>query len=167
MTRAGIALGSNVGERLSHLRVARSMIAAARGVHPPILASHIYETAPIGCEPGAADFLNAVIEIGYDGDAATLHRELRSIEITLGRLPDHTRNAPRTVDLDLLYFDNVILDTDSLKIPHPRMTDRRFVLQPLAEIRAELVLPRQTRSVAELLESVADTSAVVRAATQW
>ncbi|MFN2475012.1 MAG: 2-amino-4-hydroxy-6-hydroxymethyldihydropteridine diphosphokinase [Chthoniobacterales bacterium] len=167
MTRAGIALGSNVGDRLSHLRAARSLIAAVTGMHPSILASAIYETAPVGCEPGAENFLNAVIEIGYNADAAALHRELRTIEATLGRTPDHPRNAPRTVDLDLLYFGDVILATSSLRVPHPRMTDRRFVLQPLADIRAELVLPTQTRSVAELLASVADTSPVVRAATQW
>jgi 2-amino-4-hydroxy-6-hydroxymethyldihydropteridine diphosphokinase len=167
MTRAGIALGSNVGERLSHLRTARAMICVARGVHPPILASPVYETAPVGCEPGADDFLNAVIEVGYDADAAALHRELRTIEATLGRAPDHPRNAPRTVDLDLLYFGDATVDTSSLRIPHPRMTDRRFVLQPLADIRPDLVLPLQTPSIAELLASLADMSPVVRAATQW
>lgn len=167
MTRAGIALGSNVGERLNHLRSARAMITALRGVHPPILASRIYLTAPVGCEPGADDFLNAVIEVAFDADAVTLHRELRTIETTLGRAPDHPRNAPRTVDLDLLYFGDATVETSSLRIPHPRMTDRRFVLEPLADIRPELVLPLQTRSVAELLASLADMSPVVRAGTQW
>ncbi len=167
MTRAGIALGSNIGDRLSHLRTARATIAASPRLQNPLLASAIYETAPVGCPMGADDFLNAVIEIGYDDEAQTLHRALRGIEARLGRSPEHERNAPRTVDLDLLYFGASLLDTAQLKIPHPRMFDRRFVLQPLADIRPDLVLPSQTRTVAELLHELADTSRVVRAAAQW
>lgn len=167
MTRVGLALGSNVGDRLSHLQAARAMIAALPHAYPPLLASAIYETAPVGCAAGAQDFLNAVIEIGYDGDASVLHRDLRNIETSLGRSPTHQRNAPRTVDLDLLYFGALTVDTTELRIPHPRMLERRFVLQPLADIRADLVLPQQTRTVAELLRNLTDTSLVVRAVTQW
>ena len=167
MTRVGIALGSNVGDRLSHLQTARLMIAALPSFVGPMLSSAVYETAPVGCAEGTQSFLNAVIEIGYNDDPHALHRELRRIEATLGRSPDHERNAPRTVDLDLLYFGSVALEAEKLRIPHPRMSDRRFVLQPLADICPDLVLPSETRTVAELLGTLADTSPVVRAATQW
>ncbi len=143
------------------------MIVALPGVQGPVLASPLYDTAPIGCEPGAANFLNGVVEIDYDGDAHALLRELRKIESTLGRSPDHQRNASRTVDLDLLYFGALAIATGTLQVPHPRMHERRFVLQPLADIRPELLLPSQTQTVAELLQQLTDTSAVVRSAAQW
>lgn len=143
------------------------MIAALPRVQAPVLASPLYETAPIGCEPGAPNFLNGVVEIGYDGEAHALLRELRNIESTLGRPPDHQRNASRTVDLDLLYFGPSAITTGTLQVPHPRMHERRFVLQPLADIRPELLLPPQTQTVAELLQQLTDTSAVVRSAAQW
>lgn len=143
------------------------MIAAFPGVQGPVLASPLYETEPIGCEPGAANFLNGVVEIGYDEDPHALLRELRNIENTLGRSPDHQRNASRTVDLDLLYFGALAIATGTLQVPHPRMHERRFVLQPLADIRPALLLPSQTQMVAELLQQLTDTSAVVRSAAQW
>ncbi len=143
------------------------MIVALPGVQGPVLASPLYDTAPIGCEPGAANFLNGVVEIDYDGDAYALLRELRKIESTLGRSPDHQRNASRTVDLDLLYFGALAIATGTLQVPHPRMHERRFVLQPLADIRPELLLPSQTETVAELLQQLTDTSAVVRSTAQW
>lgn len=143
------------------------MIAALRFVQAPVLASPLYETAPVGCEPGAASFVNAVVEIGYDGEARALLHELRKIESTLGRPPVHQRNASRTIDLDLLYFGMLVSKTGTLRLPHPRMHERRFVLQPLADIRPELLLPLQTKTVAELLEQLTDSSAVVRSAAQW
>ncbi len=167
MTRAGIALGSNIGARSRHLASAREMIAALPRVQAPVLASPLYETAPIGCEPGAANFLNGVVEIGYDGDAHALLHELRKIESILGRSVDHQRNASRTIDLDLLYFGTSAITTGTLQVPHPRMHERRFVLQPLADIRPALLLPSQTETVAELLQQLTDPSAVVRSTAQW
>ncbi len=167
MTRAGIALGSNVGDRIRHLVAGRTKIAELPKVRAPILASAVYETAPIDCEPGAESFLNAVVEVGYDGDAHALLREVRDIESTLGRSPVHPRNTSRTIDLDLLYFGELAIATPELQVPHPRMHERRFVLQPLSDIRPDLVLPSQTRTVAELLQRLTDTSPVVRSSAQW
>ena len=165
--RAGIALGSNVADPLATLKSARAEIERISGIVPPLLASSIYETEPIDCEPGAAKFLNAVIEIGYDAAPAELHASLRKIERDLGRPSVHPRNVSRIIDLDLLYFDDHESDTTELQLPHPRLHERAFVLQPLAEIRPHLVLPNQQQPVCELLENLGDTSKLVRIAAQW
>jgi 2-amino-4-hydroxy-6-hydroxymethyldihydropteridine diphosphokinase len=165
--RAGIALGSNIGDRMGNLCSAREKIAALSSVREAIAASSIYETEPVGCERGAREFLNAVIEISHAGTAADLLRDLRAIEASLGRLGTHTRNEPRTVDLDLLYHGDEIIDSGELQLPHPRITERRFVLQPLAEVRPELLLPGCNENVSALLARLPDSPAVVRAQSQW
>jgi len=165
--RAGIALGSNLGERLANLRNARKDVAALPGVLPPMRASAIYETEPVGCERGAAKFLNAAIEFGYAGEARNLLRSLAAIEKLLGRSASHERNVSRTIDLDLLYFGGMEIETEELQLPHPRLTEREFVLRPLADIRPELVLPKQTEAVGVLLLRLPDAGAVVRVAAEW
>jgi 2-amino-4-hydroxy-6-hydroxymethyldihydropteridine diphosphokinase len=165
--RAGIALGSNVGDPLANLKAARAEIERIAGAEPPLLASKIYETEPVDCEPGAASFLNAVVEIGFDAGPPQLHAELRQIERQLGRPSVHPRNVSRIIDLDLLYVGDLWIDTPELRLPHPRMHERAFVLQPLADIRPELVLPNQRQSIRELLANLGDTSQLVRNAAQW
>jgi 2-amino-4-hydroxy-6-hydroxymethyldihydropteridine diphosphokinase len=165
--RAGVALGSNLGERLANLRNARKDIAALSGVLPPMRSSGIYETEPIGCEKGAGNFLNAAIEFGFAGGAEDLLHKLAAIENLLGRPAAHMRNVSRTIDLDLLYFGDLELKTAELQLPHPRMTEREFVLRPLADITPDRVLPKQTESVRTLLLRILDTEAVVRVAAEW
>ena len=165
--RAGIALGSNLGDRLMNLSAARQQIAELPDAQPPILASAAYATEPVGCEPGAPKFLNAVIEIGFRGTPIELLTELRAIEAKLGRPAAHERNVSRLVDLDLLYFGDVQSSSPDLQVPHPRMQERRFVLEPLAEIRPDLVLVGQTRTVAEMLTSLRQTEPLVRFASEW
>ena len=165
--RAGVAVGSNLGERLANLRNARRDIAALRGVLPPMRSSAIYETEPIGCEKGAARFLNAAIEFGYAGEAQELLRSLVAIEKLLGRPVTHARNVSRTIDLDLLYFGELEIESAELQLPHPRITEREFVLRPLADIRPDLVLPRQTEPVGALLLRLTNAGAVVRIALEW
>jgi len=152
--RAGIALGSNLGDRLGHLRAARDEICRLPEVSGPVLASSIYETAPVDSPPNAEAFLNAVLELEFDGDPLALLRGLRAIEVLLGRPPERPPNAPRTIDLDLLYAGELTLAEPELVVPHPRLHERRFVLEPLSEIRPELVLPNQRRSIAELLAAL-------------
>ena len=164
--RAGVALGSNLGERLANLRNARKEIAAMRGTLPPLRCSAIYETEPVACEKGAAKFFNAVIEFGYAGRAEELRRELAAIEKVLGRPATHERNVSRTIDLDLLYFGEAVIETAELRLPHPRIVEREFVLRPLAEIRPDLVLPDQTESVSVLLLRL-PTTGVVRLDIEW
>ena len=165
--RAGVAVGSNLGERLANLRNARKDIAALAGVLPPMRSSAIYETEPVGCEKGAGKFLNAAIEFGYAGEPHDLLRALAAIERLLGRFATHARNVSRTIDLDLLYFGDLEIETAELQLPHPRLTEREFVLRPLADIRPDLVFPKQTEPVSALLLQFTSTGGVVRVAAEW
>ena len=165
--RTAIALGSNLGDRLENLRAARQRAGDLADVQPPILSSATYETEPIGCEPGAANFLNAVVEFDYEGDPMQLLEQLVRIEESLGRKRRHPKNVSRTIDIDLLYCGDRQIDNEGLRLPHPRMHLRRFVLQPLADIRPDLILPKQTKSVAELLAELEESDDVVRFRDDW
>ena len=145
--RTAVALGSNLGDRLENLRAARKAILDVPNVKPPIFSSAIYETEPVGCEPGAGKFLNAVIEFEYQGDPATLLEQLIGIEDALGRKRDHQKNISRTIDLDLLYCGDRQMHAGRLQLPHPRIHLRKFVLKPLADIRPDLVLPGTRRKL--------------------
>ena len=165
--RTAIALGSNLGDRLGNLRAARQRTGDLADVQPPILSSAIYETEPIGCEPGATNFLNAVVEFDYEGDPMHLLEHFVRIEESLGRKHDHPKNVSRTIDIDLLYCGDRQIDNEGLRLPHPRMHLRRFVLQPLVDIRPDLILPKQTKSVADLLAELKETDDVVRFRDDW
>jgi 2-amino-4-hydroxy-6-hydroxymethyldihydropteridine diphosphokinase len=165
--RVAVAIGSNLGERLANLRNARKDIAALAGALPPMRSSGIYETEPVGCEKGAAKFLNAAIEFGYAGEALDLLRKLAGIEKMLGRPATHPRNVSRTIDLDLLYFGDLEIESADLQLPHPRIPEREFVLRPLADIRPDLILPKQSEPVSALLLQFTDATAVVRVDLEW
>ncbi len=152
MPRVGIALGSNLGDRLAHLQAARDCLREIATPGEPFLQAPTYQTEPLLCPPGSPYFYNSVVEIAFQGDAFELLELTQSIEKKLGRTGDTQRNAPRIIDVDLLYFGDQTIDTEALVLPHPRIGVRRFVLQPLAGIRPELILPGQTRSVAQLLD---------------
>ena len=164
--RAGVALGSNLGERLANLRNARKEIATLDGALPPLRCSAIYETDPVNCEKGALKFFNAVMEFGYSGRPEELRRELAAIERILGRPATHERNVSRTIDLDLLYFGDLVMETAELRLPHPGIVEREFVLRPLADIRPDLVLPEQTETISVLLQRLPMTG-VVRLDIEW
>ena len=165
--RAGIALGSNLGDRLAFLERARAQVLEIPGVGQPCLSSSLYETEPVGTEADAEGFLNAIIEVDFEGHPAALLEALQDIERCLGRPSKRPRNASRTIDLDILYVGNLTLSTPSIIIPHPRLHLRRFVLEPLVEIRPELRLPGQQLSAGELLAGLEDPAAVMRASVQW
>ena len=155
--RAGIALGSNVGDRLQNLRVARACVLAIQGVGSPVKISRVYETDPVGCAPETMPFMNAVMEVGWNGfSTANLLLELRAVERSMGRPEREPRNASRVIDLDLLYIDHAMPSTDELTLPHPRMTQRRFVLAPLVDICPDLILPNQMKTIAQLLAELPD-----------
>jgi len=164
--RVGIALGSNLGDRVANLRAARKAIVDLIGAKSH-LVSPVYETAPVGCEPGAGKFLNAVLEVEYDGDPTELLDELIRVEESLGRDRDHGQNVSRKIDIDLLYADDLNVQNERLQLPHPRMHLRRFVLQPLADIRPDLVLSNQTRTVSELLAQAEDSTKVTCFSEKW
>ena len=165
--RTAVALGSNVGDRLENLREARKKIFDLPNVKAPILSSGVYETEPIGCEPGAGKFLNAVVEFDYGGDALRLLEQLIQIEEALGRTRDHRRNVSRIIDVDLLYSGGRRINDERLQLPHPRLHLREFVLRPLADIRPELLLPGQKRTIRQLLAEVEQSGGVLRYAGTW
>jgi 2-amino-4-hydroxy-6-hydroxymethyldihydropteridine diphosphokinase len=165
--RAGIALGSNLGERLWALGEARRRLLELPDLSGPLLSSKLYETDPVDADPDSGPFLNAVVEVDYSGQAYDLLEGLQSIENAMGRPSKRPRNAPRTIDLDILYLGNLTLSTPEIVIPHPRLHLRRFVLTPLADIRPELLLPGQQRCVGDLLTALRDPAAVALAARQW
>src|SRR5438034_11711288 len=135
--RTAVALGSNLGDRLDNLRVARQRIIDLPDVQTPVLSSAIYETDPVDCEPEAHKFLNAVVEFDYEGDPLNLWNQLAAIEIALGRPPHHQRNVSRKIDIDLLYFGDTRIDRNELQLPNPRMHERKSALHQLSDIRPD------------------------------
>jgi len=154
MPRAGIALGSNLGDRLARLRAALAGLRKISTPGEPVLTAPVYQTEPRLCPEGSPDFYNTVVEIHFDGTAHDLLAETRAIEEALGRIRNSERNAPRIIDIDLLYVGNDRIADSMLELPHPRIGERRFVLQPLADIRPELVLPGQQTNIADQLEKL-------------
>lgn len=147
----GIALGSNLGDRAENMRRGIELLMARVPGIRLNASARVYETEPVDCAPGTQAFLNTVIEVAAECTPEELHAHLKAVEQALGRPEQRERNSPRTLDLDLLYADDVVSDDPVLTLPHPRMHLRRFVLEPLADIRPELVLPGQKMTVAELL----------------
>ncbi len=167
-TTYGIALGSNLGDRLAHLRSGLAAVLASAEGAQLLAAGAVYETEPVGCPPGSLSFYNSVVEIGCPLAPHAFYSVLQVVEKRLGRPDERERNAPRPLDLDILYAGNLRLDDDMLTVPHPRLHLRRFVLQPLADIRPARVLPGQTKSVAGLLADLEDDpTAVKRVAVGW
>ena len=148
-TRVGIALGANLGQRLTNIRVARDML---RGLVDPeslYLQAPIYQSQPVNCASNAPDFFNTVIEIDYMGEPYDLLRMTQGVEFRLGREAVYEPNSPRVIDVDILYFGNGVIREEILTIPHPRLLSRRFVLQPLNDIRPNLILPGDTATISE------------------
>ena len=120
---------------LAHLRAAVAGLREISSPGEPFLIAPVYQTRPLDCPPGSPDFLNTVVEIGFDGDAHALLACTLMIEERLGRTRGSERNAPRFIDIDLLYLGAEEIDEPGLILPHPRIFERHFVLQPLAESR--------------------------------
>jgi len=136
-------------------------------IRPPVLSSAIYETEPVDCEPGASKFLNTVIEFDFEGNPVQLLEQLVRIEESLGRKRDHPKNLSRKIDIDLLYCGDQQIDNEQLQLPHPRIHLRKFVLQPLTDIRPDLILPSQKKTVRELLTESDESGEVVRLMNDW
>ena len=149
MTRVYLGLGSNLGDRLAHLRWAREAIATRLQV---VAASSLYETEPWGYAEQPA-FLNQVLAVETAIPPHALLTFLKAIETALGRKPTF-RYGPRVIDLDILLYGDLVLETPHLTIPHPRLHRRAFVLVPLAEIAPNLVHPVLQRPIADLLTEV-------------
>jgi 2-amino-4-hydroxy-6-hydroxymethyldihydropteridine diphosphokinase len=151
MVRSFVGLGSNVGDPRAHLEVALTEL-------PVVRASRFYRTEPVGGPPQPW-YVNAAAEVGFDGEPEELLRVCRSIETRHGRARTF-RNAPRTLDIDIVLFGDRVVDTPELTIPHPRFRERRFVLVPMVEIAPDVHDPVSGLSMRDLLSRCADPSAV-------
>jgi len=152
MARAYLALGSNLGDRLRYLDQAVARLRAA----PRITVGRVspyYETAPVGGPAGSGAYLNAVAEADTTLAPDELLQTLLDIERSFGRVRGEP-NAPRTLDLDLLLYDDLVRTGPDPIIPHPRLHERRFVLQPLADLAPDLVHPTIKKTIRELLDGL-------------
>jgi 2-amino-4-hydroxy-6-hydroxymethyldihydropteridine diphosphokinase len=149
-----LGLGSNVGNRISNLQAA---IVAMQPEVQPDDCSPIYETPPWGYEQQPA-FLNQVVRAKTELAPKDLLHYLKRLETRLGRKPS-IKNGPRKIDLDILFYDDLVLDKDDLRIPHPRLEERAFVLVPLANLAPHLCHPVLHKTVEELISKV-DTSGI-------
>ena len=154
-----LGLGSNLGDRLGTLQRAVDLLAAEPGISPS-RCSRVWETDPVGGPP-QPDFLNVVLRVEVDLTPHELLAACQRVEAALGRVRD-VRWGPRTIDIDILSFDALLIDDEDLTVPHPRMHERRFVLTPLCELAPDLRHPRLGATMRELLHRCPDRSRVVK-----
>lgn len=161
MSRAAyLGLGSNVGDREGHLRAAVAAL-RAQGLEVEAISS-TYETEPVGEVLDQPDFLNAAVRVRTTLGPEELLGLCKAIEVERGRVLGGRRHGPRPLDIDLLLVGDLELRSERLTLPHPQVTERRFVLEPLLELDPELTLPDGT-SLAERRASLTDGQRVVRA----
>jgi 2-amino-4-hydroxy-6-hydroxymethyldihydropteridine diphosphokinase len=148
--RVAIALGSNLGDSCAILDAALKTLAVSPSITLQKL-SHYYQTVAVG--PVQPDYVNACALVSTTLSPHALLESLLNIEVQFGRVR-RERWGPRLLDLDLLLFDGLILNTPNLQIPHPRMVERAFVLVPLVEIAADWIEPVSGKAIAELVQTV-------------
>jgi 2-amino-4-hydroxy-6-hydroxymethyldihydropteridine diphosphokinase len=158
MKQVFLSLGSNVGNRVGHIRQAIALLEGA-GIEVRRVSS-FYQTEPVDFLPQRW-FVNCVAEVGTDLMPLRLLKTLQSVQRTLGRRPGIPR-GPRPIDIDILLYENVVVRARALTIPHPRLSERRFVLIPLRELAAHLRHPVTQRTVLEMLRDAPDASQVIR-----
>lgn len=164
MATVYLGVGSNLGDRQAYIDKALTLLKEPGDIEI-MAASAFIETEPEGGPEGQGKYLNGALKIRTTLTPLELLGRLKSIERRCGRPKNDARNAPRTMDLDILFYDDVVIvDGKTLSVPHPRLERRRFVLQPLAEIAPDLFHPRLRKTVSELLETVDSHEAVANGA---
>jgi 2-amino-4-hydroxy-6-hydroxymethyldihydropteridine diphosphokinase len=156
--RAFIGIGSNLGDRKANYFEAIDRIQKLPGTRI-VKQSSLYESEPLG--DAKTWFVNAAIEIETECSAEDLLKRLKSIETTMGRKRVRGKRwGSRIIDLDILFFDGEIINKRNLKVPHPELQNRRFVLAPLSELAPQMIHPKLAVSVSELLASLKDTKKI-------
>jgi 2-amino-4-hydroxy-6-hydroxymethyldihydropteridine diphosphokinase len=164
MVTAFLGLGSNLGHRLALLRGGRDRLAAPGLIVE--LSSPLYETAAQGGPVGSPPFLNAVLQVRTSLTARQLLAHALAVETALGRTRP-APNAPRTLDIDLLLYGAEVIDEPGLRVPHPRLAGRNFVLYPLRELAPELIPPGLSQTISALVEALPPGSALTPLRTSW
>lgn len=159
MVTSYILLGSNMGDRANYLNQATELI--AKDIGSVVHKSCIYESEPWGYND-ATSYYNRLLQIESNYAAQNLLKACLSIEDELGRVRNSDQYEARTIDIDVLFFGDEVINTVDLIVPHPRIKERRFVLEPLNEIAPELMHPVLSKKVKELLKVCTDTSWVKR-----
>jgi len=164
----GLSLGSNMGDRLAHLKQAKTMILGHPGIIPAA-QSPVYEAEPVDVplEFQALNFLNAILIVNTLIPLSQLMRTFQFLEQEIGRVPTAVFNAPRPMDIDIIYADGLQVREQHIVVPHPLWHARRFVVQPLCDIRPDLKLPGQSGTVADVLAGLSDPHKVVLFAKKW
>ena len=164
----GLSLGSNMGDRLAHLKNAKAFILSSPGI---VAAdqSPVYEAEPVDVPPEfqAIHFLNAILIVKTLIPLPQLMRTFQFLEQKIGRVPNAVVNAPRPMDIDIIYADGLQVREQHIVIPHPLWAQRRFVVQPLCDVRPDLKIPGQTGTVADVLAGLSDPHKVVLFAKKW
>jgi len=155
-----VAMGSNLGDRDAHLAAGLAALRATEGIEV-VAVSPFYETDPVGPPPQGL-YLNGAVQLATRLDPAALLDRLLEIEAAEGRTRGADRNAPRTLDLDLLLYGDRKLVGADLEIPHPRLTERPFVLEPLCDLAADFIHPILGETIGVLARRVRDPAAVRR-----
>ena len=156
--RAFIGIGSNLGDRKANFLEAMDRIQQVPGTRI-VKQSSLYESEPLG--DAKTWFVNAVVELETECSADELLKRLKQIETAMGRKRVRGKRwGSRIIDLDVLFFDNEIINKRTLKVPHPELHNRRFVLAPLSELAPQLIHPKLSVSVSELLAGVKDTKKI-------
>ena len=157
MSLVYLELGGNIGDTAQYIAEATRRLAAAVG--PVRRSSSLYQTEPWGYK-NQRDFLNQIVVVETDRSPGEVFEHLQHIERQLGRVRQAHRNAARTIDIDVLFYDDAVIHENDLIIPHPRLHLRSFVLTPLCEIAPELVHPLFEKTIRTLVDECEDTSTV-------
>jgi 2-amino-4-hydroxy-6-hydroxymethyldihydropteridine diphosphokinase len=156
--RAFIGIGSNLGDRKANYLEAVERVGKLPSTRI-VKQSSVYESEPHG--DAKTWFVNAVIEIETESSAEDLLKKLKAIEAAMGRKRVRGKRwGARIIDLDILFFDNEIIEKRNLKLPHPRIAGRRFVLAPMSELAPQLLHPKLGLSISELLAGTKDTKKI-------